>query len=203
MDLAHPYSSRNKLAYSTEAMEMARVQGKGDADLAMLLRAALAGDEKAYASFLHRAAVLVRAAVRRRAGQGTVDVEDVVQETLLALHLKRHTWRSDAPVEPWLYTIARYKLIDAFRRKGRRVEVDISDFIEILPAASDEEQVSDRDLGRILESLPAGQRKVVEAISVDGRSISETATALSMNEGAVRVALHRGLKAIAVRFGKT
>lgn len=179
------------------------MQGKEDADLAMLLRAALAGDEKAYAEFLRRAAILVRAAVRRRAGQGTVDVEDVVQETLLALHLKRHTWRSDAPVLPWLYTIARYKLIDAFRRKGRRIEVDIHDLAEILPGATEEEQVSDRDLGRILDSLPAGQRRIVESISVEGRSIGETAAALSMKEGAVRVALHRGLKAIAARFGQT
>ncbi len=184
-------------------MEMARVQGKGDADLAMLLRAALAGNEKAYADFLRRCAMLIRAAVRRRVGQGTVDVEDVVQETLLALHVKRHTWRSDAPVEPWLYTIARYKLIDAFRRKGRRIEVDINDFIDILPAEMSEEQISERDVGRILETLPAGQRKVVESISIDGRSIGETAASLNMNEGAVRVALHRGLKAIAERFGKT
>ena len=69
--------------------------------------------------------------------------------------------------------------------------------------SSGEEQVSDRDLGRILESLPVGQRKIVESISVDGRSIGETAAALNMKEGAVRVALHRGLKAIAERFGKT
>jgi hypothetical protein len=58
------------------------------------------------------------------------------------------------------------------------------------------------DLGRILDTLSPGQRSVVESISVDGRSIGETAQALNMNETAVRVALHRGLKAIAARFGQ-
>lgn len=177
------------------------MQGSREAELADLLRAALAGDEKAYAAFLNAAASAIRPAVRRRAGQGAVDVEDVVQETLLAIHLKRHTWRSDAPVLPWLHAIARYKLIDAFRRKGRRIEVDIADFAETLPAAS-EETVSERDLGRVLDVLPSGQRNVVESISIDGKSIGETAVSLNMNEGAVRVALHRGLKAIAKRFGQ-
>jgi RNA polymerase sigma-70 factor (ECF subfamily) len=180
---------------------MACVQGNRDAELAGLLRAALAGDEKAYARFLEAASMLVRGVVRKRAGQGSVDVEDVVQETLLAIHLKRHTWRTDAPVLPWLYAIARYKLIDAYRRKGRRIELDIGDFAEVLPAA-EEDRISERDLGRVLDVLPAGQRSVVESISVDGRSIGETAATLNMNEGAVRVALHRGLKAIAKRFGQ-
>ncbi len=173
----------------------------GQADLRMLLIAALNGDETAYERFLTLAAMLVRGFVRRRSGD-QIDAEDIVQDTLLAVHLKRHTWRMDSAVEPWLYTIAKYKLIDAFRRKGRRVEVDISDFLETLPADAPEEQVSERDVERILETLPIGQRKVVESISVEGCSISETASQLGMNEGAVRVALHRGLKAIAARFGK-
>lgn len=180
---------------------MTCVTARDQADLAMLLRAALAGDENAYGRFLARAASLVRGFARRRIGQGAIEAEDIVQETLLAIHTKRHTWRTDMPVEPWLYAIARYKLIDAFRRKGRRVEVDIADFAETLPADHAVEGVSERDLSRALDSLAPGQRNVVEAISVDGRSITETAAALNMNEGAVRVALHRGLKAIAKRFG--
>ncbi len=176
---------------------------QSDAELADLLRAALGGDEKAYARFLTHAAMLIRSVVRKRAGAGATDVEDVVQETLLALHTKRHTWRTDAPVLPWLYTIARYKLIDAWRRKGRRIELDVNEFAETIAAPVEEEQVSERDLGRILETLPAGQRNVVQSISVDGNSIPETAAKLGLNEGAVRVALHRGLKAIKQRFGQS
>jgi len=177
------------------------VGGKDEVELARLMRAALAGDEKAYADFLHRVAALVRGFVRRRTAAGGVDPEDIVQDTLLAIHLKRHTWRRDAPVLPWVYAIARFKLIDAFRRRGRRIEVDI-DAIAETAAAPEAETVSERDLARVLESLSPGQRSVVSAISVDGRSIGETAARLGMSETAVRVALHRALAAIARRFGR-
>ena len=175
--------------------------GKDEAELSRLMRVALAGDEKAYADFLHRAAALVRGFVRRRTTAGGLDPEDIVQETLLAIHLKRHTWRQEALILPWVYAIARFKLVDAFRRRGRRVEVDIDAIAE--PAAEPEpETVSERDLGRVLESLTPGQRAVVSAISVDGRSIGETAAKLGMSETAVRVALHRALASISRRFGR-
>ncbi|RVA43452.1 sigma factor, partial [Mesorhizobium sp. M7A.F.Ca.CA.004.11.1.1] len=103
------------------------MSGKDEAELSRLMRAAIAGDERAYADFLHRIAALVRGFARRKIVQGGVDPEDVVQETLLAIHVKRHTWRQDAPVLPWIYAIARFKVIDAFRRRGRRIEIDVDD----------------------------------------------------------------------------
>ncbi|RAZ73672.1 sigma-70 family RNA polymerase sigma factor [Mesorhizobium atlanticum] len=175
--------------------------GKDEAELSRLLRAAIAGDERAYADFLHRIAALVRGFVRRKIVQGGVDPEDVVQETLLAIHVKRHTWRSDAPVLPWVYAIARFKLIDAFRRRGRRIEVEIDEIAETF-AEPETETVSERDINRALEGLPPTQRSVVSSISVDGHSIGETAAKLGVSETAVRVSLHRGLAAIAKRFGR-
>jgi RNA polymerase sigma-70 factor, ECF subfamily len=175
------------------------LDGRDEAELARLLKAAIAGDEKAYVAFLARAAALVRAFARRRVGAGSVDAEDVVQDTLLALHVKRHTWRTDAPVTPWLYAIARYKLIDAFRRRGNRIHVDLAEIAE-LPAATEPERATSRDIGR--GGVAPGQRSVVSAISVEGRSIGETAASLGMSETAVRVALHRGLSAIARKFGR-
>lgn len=171
-----------------------------DAELAGLLRSAIAGDEKAYAAFLSRVSALVRAFARRRCAHG-VDPEDVVQEALLAIHTKRHTWHSDGAVLPWVFAIARYKLIDAFRRRGRRIEIDIADFAETL-AQPERETASERDVQRALERLPPVQQRVVASISVEGRSITETAQALGMNETAVRVALHRGLTAIANGSGR-
>lgn len=172
-----------------------------DSELARLLRLGMAGDETAYAVFLERVAAILRGYCRRRTGPGGIEPEDVVQETLLAIHLKRHTWRQDELILPWIYAIVRYKLIDAFRRHGKRVEVDIADFAETL-AEPTVEAPHERDVGRALEALSPVQRSVVASISVDGASIGETAAALGMNETAVRVALHRGLKAIARRFGK-
>lgn len=172
-----------------------------EAELAVLLRAAVGGDERAYAAFLTRVAARVRVFARRRITQGGVDPEDIVQETLLAIHTKRHTWIADAPVLPWVNAIARHKLVDAFRRQGRRMEVDLADRADTLAQTEAETMIS-RDVGRALDALAPGQRAVVSAISVEGHSIAETAMKLGMNETAVRVALHRGLKAIAKRFGR-
>jgi RNA polymerase sigma-70 factor, ECF subfamily len=178
------------------------LNGRDENELAKLMRTALAGDERAYREFLRRAACLVRGFARRKITQGGVDPEDVVQETLLAIHMKRHTWREDAPIAPWLHAIARYKLIDAFRRRGRRVEIDIAE-IEDSYAEAEPDIVSDREIGRALNVLAPVQRSVVAAISVEGRSIGETAESLGMSENAVRVSLHRGLAAIARKFGRT
>ena len=103
-----------------------------------LLRAANRGDARAYGEFLREVTPLVRGIARARGGGLGADViEDIVQETLLAIHQKRHTWREDMAVRPWLYAIVRYKVVDAFRARGRRVELPIEDFAEVLPAAAD------------------------------------------------------------------
>ncbi len=172
-----------------------------DRDLAQLFRAALEGDERAYGDFLQQAAELVRAWARRRTTFGRLDPEDVVQETLLAVHVKRHTWRTDGPVMPWLYAIARHKLVDALRRLGRQPGMDIGELQDEL-AAEEAETVRDWEIDRALEALTPGQRSVVTAISLEGRTIAEAARSLDMMETAVRVALHRGLAAIAKRFGR-
>jgi len=166
-----------------------------------LMRAALAGDEAAYRTVLGELAGIVRALVFAKLGpQSGLDPEDIVQETLLAIHLKRHTWQTDAPLRPWVYAIARYKIIDAYRRRGKRVEIDIDRIAETLPAQI-EERPSAYEIDKALGCLSDGERKVVTAISLEGTTIGQTAKRLDMKENAVRVALHRGLKRIAARFG--
>ncbi|MDP1701312.1 MAG: sigma-70 family RNA polymerase sigma factor [Aestuariivirga sp.] len=177
------------------------MERRDEAELARLMRAAISGDERAYGDFLQKAACLVRHLARRKIVHGGIDPEDIVQETLLAIHLKRHTWRQDAPILPWLYAIARYKLIDSFRRRGRRLEIEIGEIAETF-AGPTSETLNDREIGHALTALAPGQRSVVESISVDGRSIGETAKWLGMSEAAVRVAFHRGLTAITGRFGQ-
>ncbi len=179
------------------------MSGDQEAALAARMRAALGGDEAAYSDFLHRVAAIVRGSARRklaRTGTG-IDAEDIVQETLLAIHLKRHTWRPSEPILPWIFAIARYKFIDACRRHGRRAEVDIEDMAHSLAAPANE-SLSARELTRALDSLAARQRAVVAAIAVEGHSIADVANSLGISQGAVRVALHRGLTAIAANFGR-
>jgi RNA polymerase sigma-70 factor (ECF subfamily) len=148
---------------------------------------------------------VLRAAARRglaRAGQPVDQAEDIVQEILLAVHLKRHTWDPDAALAPWLFAIARNKLIDALRRRGRRIFVNIDDFAETLAGEPAAETVSAREVTSHLDTLPARQRDVVTSIAVDSTSIKATAAKLNMSEGAVRVALHRGLASLAGRMRK-
>jgi RNA polymerase sigma-70 factor, ECF subfamily len=171
-----------------------------ETDWALLMRAARSGDAAAYDRCLRDIAKGLRPMVRRgltRAGRGD-DTEDVVQEILLAVHVKRHTWDESRPIGPWLAAIARYKLIDALRRRGSRVELPIEDFSDILPAA---EAAPDNApaIARSLAALPERQRAVVQSIAVEGASIGSTAKTLAMSEGAVRVALHRGLAFLARR----
>lgn len=168
------------------------------------MRSALAGDELAYADFLKVAAARVRGLAHRKlAPNGSVGAEDIVQETLLAVHIKRHTWRTSEPILPWLMTIARYKTIDAFRRNGMRRTVDIDDVADLLAAPEPaNDPVPRRELEAAIDGLSEGQKKVVRAIALDGNTIRETAGAMQMKETAVRVAFHRGLSAIATKFGR-
>jgi RNA polymerase sigma-70 factor, ECF subfamily len=168
-----------------------------------LMRQAVAGDGAAYHRLLKAVTPVLRATAQRglaRAGQPPDGSEDIVQEILLALHLKRHTWDSTAPFGPWLFAIARNKLIDALRRRGRRVFVDIDEFADVLPGEPEKETASAREVDQHLGALPPRQRDVVRAIAVDSSSIKETAAKLAMSEGAVRVALHRGLATLAAKL---
>src|SRR5579871_4297557 len=98
-------------------------EGLPDDHWSQNMRAAIAGDEGTYRRLLEDIARSVRAMARAafaRARVGDADIEDAVQETLLAIHLKRHTWDSRQPLAPWVYAIARHKIVDALRRRGRR-----------------------------------------------------------------------------------
>lgn len=176
---------------------------ESEKEWAVLMRAALTGDAAAYRQLLVSLTPVLRIEAHRgcaRAGLGNGDVEDVVQEILLAIHLKRHTWDPDRPIGPWIMAIARHKVIDTLRRRGHRAELPIDDVAEI-PAAERADDGQERyDLDRMLDKLGKRQRDLVRSLSVEGRSIQETAQRLNMNEGAVRVALHRTIKRLAVMY---
>lgn len=161
-----------------------------------LMRAALAGDEAAYRRLLDDLARAFRGAARRifaRAGRGELDAEDAVQEILLAVHVKRHTWDRASPLAPWAMAIARYKTIDALRRRGRATHVDIDDFAESLPAPEPRESEGG-EVTTLIERLEPRQRAIVRGVSIEGLSAREMGARLEMSEGAVRIALHRALK---------
>lgn len=169
-------------------------------DLSALMRAANRGDDGAYSKLLTALVPRVRAAVRAglsRSGRSGADPEDVVQETMLAIHLKRQTWDETQPLNPWVRAIARHKLIDHLRRNGNRVTLDIADLADELPAPHDEQAEAIADSVELMSCLDDRQRAIVTAVSLEGRSARETGDRLGLSEGAVRVALHRALKAMA------
>jgi RNA polymerase sigma-70 factor, ECF subfamily len=180
----------------------ARVRESND-EWTGLMRSAISGDDVAYHRLLKAVTPVLRAGARRglaRAGQPVDQSEDVVQDILLAVHLKRHTWDVNAPFAPWLFAIARNKLIDALRRRGRRVFVNVDDFAEILPDEPAAETASASEIAGLLQTLPPRQRDVLQSIAVESTSIKDTAAKFSMSEGAVRVALHRALAGLTAKL---
>ena len=161
------------------------------------------GDAASYARALKVISGYLRRYLNRRMQSQPSDVEDLVQETLLAIHQKRHTYQSEQPFTAWMYAIARYKWIDHLRAHGRREALhdDIDDWSEVL-AASSENEVADsrRDLSHMLTLLPDKQRLAIEHTKLQGLSITETATLTGQSEAAVKVNVHRGLKALATQW---
>jgi len=167
---------------------------------AELMDESLEGDAEAYERLLVLLTVAVRNAVRSRARFARLEAEDIVQEVLLALHLKRNTWIRGTLVGPWVAAIARNKIVDALRRRGRRTEVPVEYVLETLGFEEASAQEQAHDLERALAKLNPRQREVVRAVSLEGHTAQEVAIRLHMSEGAVRVTLHRSLKALAGTF---
>jgi RNA polymerase sigma-70 factor (ECF subfamily) len=130
------------------------------------------------------------------------DVEDLVQETLLAVHNQRHTFDAAQPLTPWLHAIARYKLVDCLRRRSRRdlPTEPLDDEHGVLSSADADAAEARRDLARLLDALPERQRLPIVHVKLTGLSVVETARLTGMSESAVKVAVHRGLKALAAKI---
>ncbi|WP_026600164.1 MULTISPECIES: sigma-70 family RNA polymerase sigma factor [unclassified Methylosinus] len=170
---------------------------------AVLMRAAIAGDSGAYQRLLLSLTPTLRGVARRdcaRLGLDVGEAEDIVQETLLAIHLKRDTWDMDRPISPWIMTIARNKLIDARRRRGAKSPLPIDDAFDLAAPEAADDGVDRQDVDRLLGGLGERQRDLVRFLSIDGHSVREAAERYRMSEGAVRVALHRAIKALAALY---
>ncbi len=167
-----------------------------EAELHALMCRGLAGDAVAHAALLSEAAGLFRSFYARRMGRAASHTEDLVQETLISIHTRRATWDRSRPLLPWLYAIARYRMIDFFRAMNIRQTVPLDDVAE--PEAPADMPAADaaRDVTRLLSALPERQRKLIMLIKLEGLSVEEAATRLGMTETAAKVSVHRGIKAM-------
>ena len=164
-----------------------------------LLVRGLAGDAPAYHACLKELSAHLRAFLRRRLSRLPDEVEDLVQETLLAVHNQRHTYDAGRPLTPWVHAIARYKLVDLLRRRaGRDALIDpLDDELDLFAASDTEAADARRDIARLLERLPDRQRLPIIHMKLEGLSVIEAARATGMSEAAVKVGVHRGLRALA------
>lgn len=126
-------------------------------------------------------------------------VEDLVQETLLALHNQRHTYDASQPLTAWVHAIARYKMIDWLRRRGAgdALTDTLDDDLEVFARPDTEASDAHRDLHKLLERLPDVQRLPIVYTRLEGLSVVEAARRAGMSVSAVKVGVHRGLKALA------
>jgi RNA polymerase sigma-70 factor, ECF subfamily len=171
----------------------------GEERLRDLLMRGLAGDEPAYHAFLQELSAHLRAFLRRRLVRLPDEVEDLVQESLLAIHNQRHTYDAGQPLTAWVHAIAKYKLVDLLRRRARRdlLTEPFDDELGLASVSETEAAGARRDLGKLLEQLPERQRLPIVHMKLEGLSVAETARLTGMSESAIKVGVHRGLKALA------
>ena len=174
--------------------------GAAEERLRNLLIQGLAGDERSYHQFLMALSAHLRAYLRKRLVHLPNEVEDLVQESLLAVHNQRHTYDPKQPLTSWVQAIAKYKLVDLLRRRSHRESLSdsLDDADDLLSSADNDAAEATRDLLKLLDQLPDRQRLPIIHTKLDGLSVADAAKLTGMSESAVKVGVHRGLKTLAL-----
>lgn len=195
--LRHPKSTLNSMKYSSTINR--------EDELRSLVQRSFDGDQVAYREFLKRLSDLLQAYLRRqlyRLGRAECDAEDIMQEALLAIHARWHTYDREMPVTAWAHAIARYKLIDFLRRttnSGRDLSLDDIEEMASTDGGAIDTAISVKTL---IAALPDRLRQPVELVKFYGLSVKEASAVTGMSEAAVKINVHRGVRAIARTFGK-
>ena len=161
--------------------------------------AAQRGDASAYEGCLRELAAMLRGYYRRRLAALPDEVEDLVQETLIAVHNQRHTYDPSQPLTAWVHAIAKYKYVDLVRRRAGRDALNepLDDDLEAFASSDHDAADAKRDLRKLLAMLPDRHRRPIELVKIEGLSVAEAAQRTGLSESAVKVGVHRGLKALA------
>ena len=172
--------------------------------LRSLMLQGLAGDAAAYRIFLDVLTTHLRSYLRRRLRGLPDEVEDLLQELLLAVHNKRHTYDPKKPLTAWAQAITRYKLVDLLRRRSRsNVLTDpLDEDDQVFATTANDAAEAQYDVAKLLRGLPDRQRLPILYVKIEGASVTDTAVRTGMSESAVKVGIHRGLKALAERIRK-
>ena len=167
--------------------------------MARLMTSAQAGDKQAYTVLLTEVQLWLERYFRRRCPPAQLD--DLVQEVMMAVHNKRATWDSSRAFLPWLAAIARYRWVDHLRKVYRNAEDELGDH----DAAEDSEEeavMARMSLERLFVHLPEKQSEAIELVKIEGLSIREAADRTGQSESLVKVNIHRGLKKLSALVEK-
>lgn len=177
-----------------------------EAELKAFMLASLRGDAMAHRTLLKELSGRLRAYYKgklARIGRSAAEAEDLVQEALIAIHTRRHTYDPSEPLTPWVHAIARYKLIDHLRQtRASQGDVPIDEAEDVFAQDDHIGAESARDLNKLLNKLPEKMRRAIQSVKIDGLSVAETANRYGLTESAVKVNIHRGLKALAASIGR-
>ncbi len=171
-----------------------------EVELKALMLASLDGNAASYRSLLERLSGRLRAYYKgklARVGRGATEAEDLLQEVLLAIHLKRHTYDTGELFTPWVYTIARYKLIDYLRRTRTAASVPLDEGTEVMALDDSADAESSYDVRKLLGRLPEKVRCSIVCVKLEGRSVAEAAERCGISESGVKINIHRGLRTLA------
>jgi RNA polymerase sigma-70 factor (ECF subfamily) len=165
-----------------------------EVQLKVLMLAASSGNRKAYEQLLASSAVRLRSYFGRRIGRDTADVEDLVQETLMAIHQRRASYDPALPFTAWLHAIAYYKLVDQYRRSGSRAHVPLDEAAELIAADTLGPAIAAVDVEKLLAELPQKQREAIQLTRIAGYSVAEAAGVTGQSASGIKVSVHRGVK---------
>jgi RNA polymerase sigma-70 factor (ECF subfamily) len=169
----------------------------GEDQLRTMMIGGLDGNAADHAALLRALIPLLESFYRRRAGAD--DVDDLIQDTLIAVHTRRATYDRDRPFTAWLFAIARYKMVDHFRTNRRNVPIEGLEDILIAEGFQDSSDAR-MDVDQLLGTLPPKQARMIRATHIDGMSVADAASADGIGASDVKVSVHRGLKALAARL---
>ena len=168
-------------------------------ELKALMVGALDGNQDAYRQLLRRLVPILRQYLGRRVASGQEDVEDIMQETLLAIDTRRITYDRARPFTPWVFAIAHHKFVDLVRR-GRATTILTDDLVG--DDGLGDSIMADIDVGNLLDTLPAKQATAIRAVKLDGLSVAEAAERHNIGESDIKVSIHRGLKSLMQKIGR-
>lgn len=168
-----------------------------------LMLLGLSGDGSAQRRLLESCAERLRAYFGKRLPGRDCDVEDLVQETLIAIHRRRASYDVRRPFTAWLHAIARYKLVDLLRSRQRRRALRFADPALLIETEYEAEELGVTcDVERLLDTLPEAQREAIRLTKLEGLTIAEAADRTGHSESNVKVLAHRGMKAMQARTRK-